>query len=61
MEIDWKQLRAESISMQFTFVMVIWTEIELTDFSIIKLILKLKQYENVDFVYYGKTRMWKLF
>ena len=42
--------------------MVVWIHIEMTDF-IILFISKRKQYKNanvVNFVYYGKTRMWPL-
>ena len=55
MEINWKQLKTESISTQIG----ISIHIELTDFSIL-LSFKNKQYKNTNianFVYYGKTRM----
>ena len=55
MEINYKQLRMETISKQI--VIVLRTKIEMTDSSI-KLIFRFKQYKNAyiaNFVYYGKT------
>ena len=58
MEINWKQ-ELNLFQCKFTLVIMLWTIIEATDFSI-HLIFKIKQYKNaniVNFVYYRKTRI----
>ena len=50
MEINWKQLKSKGVKL--LYVMVFWTWIESTDFSI-QLIFKFKQYKKCDLCQFG--------
>ena len=47
MEMNWKQLKAESVSSKFKFALIFLIIIEATDFFIHP-IFKFKQYENAN-------------